>query len=83
MATPQPNDDEYEMSERSEQLFQMYWPEHLTEDHPMFQVRMFELQAKLIEGHLMLMSPSGRARATKTLSYIKQQMRDSRWTKNQ
>lgn len=69
-------DEEYEMSERSEQAVAMLWPESLTVGHPQFQQRMYELQIKLIEGHLHTMYAADKRRAYTTLRYLKQKVKE-------
>jgi hypothetical protein len=70
-------EEEYELSERSEQLFDTWWPDHLQPSHPLFQTRMYELQARLIAGHMQLMSPADKRRATKTLAGLKNRMKEA------
>ena len=69
-------DGEYEMSEGSERACAFHWPDSLKTNHPLFSRRMLELQCALIKHHMVLMPPSSKARAQKTLRYLNKRMKE-------
>jgi len=68
-------DEEYELSEGSEALCAFHWPESLTISHPLFARRMLELQRALIKHHMVVMLPSDKNRAIKTLRFLDKQIK--------
>lgn len=66
------DDDEYEFSANSEAAIKFWWPESLKPDNPRFLTEMRNLQIELIGGHSYLMSPTDKARAVKTLAYLRE-----------
>jgi hypothetical protein len=67
--------EEYEYSERSEQIIRLHWPDYVKPESPGFQFKMMEMQIQLIEGHRLLMREADRARADATISYLRHRLR--------
>lgn len=66
------DDDEYELSARSEAAFNFWWPESLKPDNPRFLSEMRNLQIELIAGHSYLMNSADKTRAAKTVAYLRE-----------
>ena len=66
------DDDEYEFSCNSEAAINFWWPESLKPDNPRFMTEMRSLQIELIAGHSYLMNSADKARATKTVAYLRE-----------
>lgn len=72
------NDDpreEYQFSQCAEEAIRFHWPDHLTENHPLFERRMKELQIALIECKMPIMMPSDKRRALNTVRTLKHEMK--------
>ena len=68
-------EEEYEFSVCAEDATSFYWPDSLVPGTVMFEKRMIELQIALIECKRMIMYPSDKRRALKTVKMLKEKMR--------
>jgi hypothetical protein len=67
-------EEEYELSVCAEDAVSFYWPDSLRAGTVMFERRMIELQLALIECKMMVMFPSDKRRAKKTIAYLKEKV---------
>ena len=74
MAKKNETEEEYEFSVCAEDAIAFYWPDSLQVGTVMFERRMIELQIALLECKRMVMFPSDKRRAVKTVKYLKEKL---------
>lgn len=68
------DEEEYEYSMCAEDAIQLYYPDHLTPSHPLFERYMIELQLALIACKMQIMWPSDKRRALNTVRFLKDKL---------